>query len=621
MRGRSAGDRRPGIRFRAACVGLAAVLLAACGASDPTPPAASSGAASAEVPASGSVSPPGAASPVADGLPAGLAEAIAGSASLERVSSFDRDASQALDEAIGVATLVGPELQAWLMDQRSAAVQAALEAVGIDPSTLGPTSRGGPVASIDGSMSAEGIAFFGAGMAVSGLVQGGLGHIGSSFSNSGTTTNQYETTSGDRHVATTITTRMQLDVSGSMIVADADLTETDVVTSVSSGASLGTTTTRSHVHVEAQMCPDPGGNLPIAVTTDISGSGDPGGSSATSHTGTRQVTVGEDAEVASDSQALDSSFEDTAPDGTHRSGTASSSWSSGPGGGSSPSGATFTSQGDYTPGEAAAAQGLTSSTLIAVSTIVLDKARAAWQGGKCVELTATEQSRTVDPREVVRFTVQPRQRIERVDLSKPVVAAFSGKASVDPVDTPVNAPARFTFTAGRVDGDQGTVDLTSTSNRGIGTLTITFTVEAEGWFVDQAFTNAVGATGRIVGEVCGRDPETTWVANGTYRFLVFRGKQKWKIVLDGHSGPPDSPVYSGRYTYRDDSRGPYGVKQWTDVTGTVEGVIDDDGNMHMTFTETSRSQHAEAPPEGTGSGPDTAQPTVRDLVWTAGADC
>jgi hypothetical protein len=61
-------------------------------------------------------------------------------------------------------------------------------------------------------------------------------------------------------------------------------------------------------------------------------------------------------------------------------------------------------------------------------------------------------------------------------LQAPVVATLSGVKSLDPVNKPVAAPASFTFVAGNTWKQQGTVNLKSTSNRGIGTGTATYTV-------------------------------------------------------------------------------------------------------------------------------------------------
>jgi hypothetical protein len=604
----------------AAALVVLMLTLAACGASTPpnAAPTASAGPGASQ--AAAVPSDPATASgavPALDGiLPPGLLDAIA-DPSLEAISAAEHDARAQLDERIGLTTLIGPELQSWVQEQRSEAVKSALEANGIDTSVLGPSVISTqPMAALGSARTAEGVAWFGSGMAVSGLVASGLNHLGASQYGAAAppTQSQSETTRGDRHTVNTITTQLRLTVSGSMIVADADITETDVTNSVSSGASLGNATTRSHIHVEAQMCPDANGGVTITITADMSGSSSPGGAAtSTTTTGTRQITVGDDANVASDSETLDSTFDETPAGGARRTGTATLT----AGAGSAP---TFTSSGDYTPAEAGALQGMSGIVLRGVSTVVLGYARDAWQGSKCVAVKATESSRTVTPNEVITFTAQPHHLIEGVDLDKPVVAMFFGEASLDPVDTPVDAPASFTFKAAPTE-KAGKVVLTSTSNRGIGTLEITFTVNFKGWFIDQAFSNAAGVSGKIEGKYCGTDPEGTWEAKGTYEFLVFKGKQLWTITFDDHSTTANGVTYTGKYKYRDDSTGPYGVKQHTRVSGTVSMEISDaDGSATMKFTERSRHQTAEAPNRGSGVGPNTPQP-VTDMQWNNATNC
>jgi len=103
-----------------------------------------------------------------------------------------------------------------------------------------------------------------------------------------------------------------------------------------------------------------------------------------------------------------------------------------------------------------------------------------WRSGGCVEVAVLEgKGGDVDPGQQVQVIAQPRHKIDHVDLKKPVVAAFSGKSSAEPVGVAVPAPARFNYTAGDEEHDQGTVTLTSTSNRGIGTTSVTFRVPTQ----------------------------------------------------------------------------------------------------------------------------------------------
>ena len=97
--------------------------------------------------------------------------------------------------------------------------------------------------------------------------------------------------------------------------------------------------------------------------------------------------------------------------------------------------------------------------------------------GKCVDIELTAgQGRDVDPEEVVKITAQPRAHFGGEQLSVPVVATLDGKGKVEPQGSKVPAPADFKYTAGKEEGDIGTVHLKSTSKRGIGKLDVIYTV-------------------------------------------------------------------------------------------------------------------------------------------------
>ena len=486
------------------------------------------------------------------------------------------------------------------------------------------------VASLDLPVTAFAFGWIGAGAGGMGLVESGVRLVTSGQTPAPSEPRTYTDTrtEGDTRLTTTTNVRMSLAVSGSHLVGDIDITEDTSATSVSTGAATGRSQSRNHVHVEADVCPDASGGITVTITSDMSSSGDAGGGGAfdLSSTVTGHATVNDAAYLASEERTIDTSMTGTDASGTTRSGHATSTISSSYGAngqGSTTTGTTFTVDGDYTPREAGANMGIGSLMASRVLTTALERAQEAWRSGTCVEIRATESSRDVPPRATIPFTARPRHRIEGVDLSKPVVASFSGERSVAPVDVPVPAPAEFTFTAGTLDGRHGTVTMTSTSNRGIGTLAITFTVKVEGWTIEGTFTNQVGASGTVRGKKCGSSLGGAWKVVGTYTFQGFDGRQTWKIDLNPLAGlsPAGDPVYAGDYTYVDQSKGPYGVTQRTDVTGTIEATEADDGTVTMKLTETTRKQRAKAPGGGWGYGPEVPLQVVGDLVWTPGATC
>lgn len=120
-----------------------------------------------------------------------------------------------------------------------------------------------------------------------------------------------------------------------------------------------------------------------------------------------------------------------------------------------------------------------------VAAFMADDAQDKWRHGYCVEVRASEDSRSVDEGEEVGFTATVWSKAEGRDLDKPITASFSGDASLDPSGGEQEPPVVYTYTAGDTKGATGTIVLRSVSNRGIGELTLTFTVgkQARGWQV------------------------------------------------------------------------------------------------------------------------------------------
>ena len=100
-----------------------------------------------------------------------------------------------------------------------------------------------------------------------------------------------------------------------------------------------------------------------------------------------------------------------------------------------------------------------------------------WRSGKCIDLKPSRDSGKVQPKEQIELTVDAKHKFPPSDVKAPIVATFSGKASLEPTNSPVDPPARFTFKAGEQPGDRGTINLKQTSKRGIATKTIDFEVE------------------------------------------------------------------------------------------------------------------------------------------------
>lgn len=106
------------------------------------------------------------------------------------------------------------------------------------------------------------------------------------------------------------------------------------------------------------------------------------------------------------------------------------------------------------------------------------KAQDFWRSGQCIELKPSDDTRKVQPNEKIELTVKSTGKFDKKEIAKPITAKFTGTKSLDPNGTPVDEPAKFTFTAGDKKDDKGTIDLDQTSKRGIGKRQIVFTVDA-----------------------------------------------------------------------------------------------------------------------------------------------
>jgi hypothetical protein len=120
-------------------------------------------------------------------------------------------------------------------------------------------------------------------------------------------------------------------------------------------------------------------------------------------------------------------------------------------------------------------------------------AERGWQGGKCVELMATKgpDPKRVKPGGTTKFTVEVRHKPDGAPLSQNIVPIPHG-GNVVPAGTRVPSPAQFTF---RADGGKPKpygVELKSTSRRGIGELSLSF---SQAYMLKITFVSGPSARG------------------------------------------------------------------------------------------------------------------------------
>ena len=255
-----------------------------------------------------------------------------------------------------------------------------------------------------------------------------------------------------------------------------------VMLTMSTSIMAGGTWTTESVTVNATMnvCPDAGGTAP--GTFDMIADGAAGSGSAAASTYHAEIhdafsfVVNDAAQVASQLDA--SAFTYHATGARDAAAAVSGSVNMVPGSPQQSSPPVVTED-DGSVETAQLAQQCLFTFGVYTAGLVKDPATSKWRGGTCVDVRVDPGSEMVDKNASVMITAQPYQKFEQANFNAPVVATLAGVQSLAPQSTPVAAPAMFTYVAGGKFKDQGTVTLKSTSKRGIGTASATYTVKCD----------------------------------------------------------------------------------------------------------------------------------------------
>ena len=184
-------------------------------------------------------------------------------------------------------------------------------------------------------------------------------------------------------------------------------------------------------------------------------------------------------------------------------------------------------------------------------------ARAVWRGGKCFDVRPQQDGGQVGSGSQTSVKVTVYHWVDKADIVVPVTATLAGAQKIDPVNTPKDAPATFTYTAG-TPGTTGTVTYKVTSDRGIAEKTSIFTVRAgvsvdiSGTLLETAgpvtYNLKIKATGI---EIRVADDGTISVSGtakvtGPASALICKGTINETVRVTGAgtvAGTPDAPVY------------------------------------------------------------------------------
>lgn len=410
--------------------------------------------------------------------------------SLEAAAEHDEQVWADGMRASGATELLGPKLYAWLDERRHAFVDAVLAKGGIQAAGL--------VASTDRNFGARTQTALGGGgmtLMMTGLFLGEftINALPNAEGDAGFSLPHSETheTEVDGHKATVqMSISLDFHYAGSKLEGAVDITIATTVVD-ENGNTIGTVTVKTRATVDMEVCPDIDGGLNAHFTTenDVTITGAITGGGASYHLATSGVAtgqVGEDAllhglHVTGESGLRVSGAGQRPVDAAVRMDFRSTLGTPGVVSSATFDAANFsedvtrvdntTTSDDLTKLDVEVV-----ATGIIIATLMFEAAQGKWRNGFCVRIEASEQTRDVEPDEVIPFTAKVFHNFDGSELDKPIVATFDGVKSATPLDTPQDPPASIEFTAGPNPGDVGKVSLKTTSNRGIGTLDLTFTV-------------------------------------------------------------------------------------------------------------------------------------------------
>ena len=514
-------SRRPVRRGSSLAIAWTAAiaLVSACSQT----PAVSPGS-SPSAPAGGSVAPSANASPPQGITLVDLTESPDPAAAGKQELELARE----VRESAGMAALIGAEgdaafadldaIQAEFGKQLVAEVAAALDAGTLPTAAADPLA--GQVASLGGEpprgrLSADAIdvsIFADTGFTAS-VIMGLFTEAVQRAAENGSATlprqEQIDKTTGGLRQQVDLSTTFIVQHGGGKVSVDIIMSATDRISDAATGSFVALYTSRTTGHFDVDACPDEHGVALGTYTFETKHElNDVSGATSSQAGGGRTVKApfrlidGDDAHLLEIQADLDLSANARGPGTAAGPGpTAPFDWSAAQQvqlvmparGGTTATGIASTVTGSG--GERSGGVMFFSSAMAQLFIAQVGKeAERFWRSGECIKLVPSQESRKVDPDEQIELTVEAKEALgDGGEIDKPIVANFTGKASLDPAGVPVDAPAKFTFKAGSEPEDKGTIDLEQISVRGIGRKKVEFTVKPQDYKV-TVFVAAGGLT-------------------------------------------------------------------------------------------------------------------------------
>jgi hypothetical protein len=328
---------------------------------------------------------------------------------------------------------------------------------------------------------------------------------------------------------------------------DVVMTSASVMSDDATGAEIARRTSTDSGHFEIQACPDANGvgegSYKLVDQEDVSTPGGIANGGQSSTDATFRVYNGDDAHLIR--TEVDASL-DAGAHGSHPAPGGGSgdpfNWDAGqqftitiPASGAS----TFTATGGITGHDATADNaGALGAMLAMADHFLAEAAKAAekfWRSGDCIEVKPDQDSGQVTPGQQVDITVSGQQKFDKQPVPAPIKAVLTGVQEVSPADTPVPAPAKFTFTAGSNADDKGSIEFTQTGKRGIGKATVQFIVGGQSYEGDFGGVRLAGSLHYMA---CTKSPYWALDYGAPFGFVAYDLKP-------GETGPTPAVIVTG----------------------------------------------------------------------------
>jgi hypothetical protein len=283
----------------------------------------------------------------------------------------------------------------------------------------------------------------------------------------------------------TIRTRVRVTAGGGRVALDIDINSVDTISDTATGQEISRLEGNAHGHLDVNGCPDidgvAEGSYELSLQEELVKPGSSGAGDVKVVKAPFRLIDGDDAHLT----RIEGNLDITAH--AHGPGAAGGDpfdWTVGAtvsetipvSGGTTAGAPAIQTNGDPTQAQVDKTVGGRRSAEDYLK-VLGKETEKFWRSGECIKLKPSRDSGKVKPEEEIKLSVDSLGAFDGKQITAKIKAAFTGKESLDPKDTPIDPPAVFNFKAGKEKDDKGTIDLLQTGKRGIGKKKVEFTVD------------------------------------------------------------------------------------------------------------------------------------------------